>query len=128
MPFGFKNVGATYQHMVKKVFRDQIGRNLKVYVDHIIAKSKRAEDHAEHLIETFKTLRVNKTRLNLEKCVFGVSSGKCLDILVHERGIEANPDKNQAIFSMKSPRTVKEVQRLTGYFAALSRFMSKSAD
>lgn len=57
-----------------------------------------------------------------------MTEGKCLDFLVDEKGIEANPDQIQALMSMKSPRTVKEVQRLTGCVAALSRFMSKSAD
>ncbi|XP_057537976.1 uncharacterized protein LOC130815501 [Amaranthus tricolor] len=67
-------------------------------------------------------------RLNPEKCVFGVTGGKCLGFLVDERGIEANPDKIQAIWDMKSPGSVKEVQKLTGCIAALGRFLSKFAD
>ena len=75
----------------------------------MIAKSNRVEDHAEHLRETFETHRSSKMRLNPKKYVFGVSGGKCLGFLVDERGIEANPDKIQAILAMKSPKTVKEV-------------------
>ena len=67
-------------------------------------------------------------RLNPEKCVFGVTGGKCLGFLVDEIGIEANPNKIQTIQDMKSPRSVKEVQKLTGCVAALGRFLSKSAD
>lgn len=59
MPFGLKNAGTTYQLMVNKVFKDQIGRNLEVYVDDMIAKRKQVQDHAEHLRETFKTFRIN---------------------------------------------------------------------
>ena len=60
--------------------------------------------------------------------VFGFFGGKCLGFLVDERGIEANPDKIRAILDMKSPTSVKEVQKLTRCVAALGRFMSKSAD
>ncbi|XP_057520889.1 uncharacterized protein LOC130801138 [Amaranthus tricolor] len=128
MPFGLKNAGATYQRMVNKVFQSQIGRNLEVYVDDMIKKSKQASQHAADLHETFNTLRKHQMRLNPEKCVFGVTGGKCLGFLVDERGIEANPDKIQAIRDMKSPGSVKEVQKLTGCVAALGRFLSKSAD
>ena len=123
MPFALKNAGATYQRMVNKIFKDQIGQNLEVYVDDMISKSKRVDDHAEYLCETFKTLRANKMRLNPEKCVFGVSGGKCLGFFVDERRIETHPDKIQAILAMKSLKTFKEVQRFTGCIAALSRFM-----
>ena len=128
MPFGLKNAGATYQRMVNKVFQSQIGRNLEVYVDDMITKSKQASGHAADLRETFMTLRKHQMRLNPEKCVFGVTGGKCLDFLVDERGIEANPEKIRAIRDMKSPRSVKELQKLTGCLAALGRFLSKSAD
>jgi reverse transcriptase-like protein len=73
MPFGLKNAGATYQRMVNKVFQNQIGRNLEVYVDDMITKSKQAKDHAADLRETFLTLRNHQMRLNPEKCVFGVT-------------------------------------------------------
>ena len=66
--------------------------------------------------------------LNRKKCVFGVRWGKCLRFLVDERGIEANPDKIKAVMEMESPRNVQEVQRLTVCFAALGRFLSRSAD
>ncbi|XP_057544996.1 uncharacterized protein LOC130824124 [Amaranthus tricolor] len=128
MPFRLKNVGATYQRMVNKVFQSQIGRNLEVYVDDMITKSKQASEHAADLRETFKTLRRHQMRLNSDKCVFGVTRGKCLGFLVDERGSEANPDKIRAIQDMKSPTSVKEVQKLTGCVAALGRFLSKSAD
>ena len=73
MPFGLKNAGATYQRMVKKMFNAQIGRNLEVYVDDMITKSKEVKDHAKALGETFSTLRVHIMRLNPEKCVFVVT-------------------------------------------------------
>ena len=67
-------------------------------------------------------------KLNPSKCVFGVASGKFLGFMVSQRGIEANPEKVQAIINMASPRTVKEVQKLTGRIAALNKFVSKATD
>ncbi len=66
--------------------------------------------------------------LNLEKCTFGVPSGKLLGFLVSGRGIEANPEKIKAIENMKSPTRLKEVQKLTGYMAALSRFVARMGE
>ena len=67
-------------------------------------------------------------KLNPSKCVFGVASGKFLGFMVSQRGIEANPEKVQAIINMASPRIVKEVQKLTGRITALNRFVSKATD
>lgn len=128
MPFGLKNAGATYQRLVNKIFENQLGRSVEAYVDDMIVKSKDAADHVDDLKETFITLRKYRMKLNLSKCVFGVQGGKCLGFLVDQRGINANPDKIQAIIDMKSPRSVKEVQRLTGCLAALGRFLFRSAD
>ncbi|GKU88859.1 hypothetical protein SLEP1_g3075 [Rubroshorea leprosula] len=128
MPFGLKNAGATYQKMVTIVFRAQIGRNLEVYVDDIVVKSLKADDHLTDLEETFNNLKHNRMRLNPAKCIFGVESGKFLGFMVSRRGIEVNPEKIKAITEMEPPKSVKDIQRLTGRVAALHRFISKSAD
>ena len=113
MPFGLKNVGATYQRLVNQMFKKQIGRNVEVYLDDMLAKSRKEEDHLDNLRETFNTLRQYNMKLNPSKCAFGVSSGKFLGFIVSQKGIEANPEKVKAILEMSSPRTTKEVQSLT---------------
>uniref|UniRef100_A0A2N9J642 Uncharacterized protein n=1 Tax=Fagus sylvatica TaxID=28930 RepID=A0A2N9J642_FAGSY len=128
MPFGLKNAGATYQRLMNRMFHDQIGRNVEVYVDDMLVKSKEECDHLDDLRETFETLRKYQMKLNPSKCVFGVYSGKFLGFMVSQRGIEANPDKIKAILEMQPPKTTKEVQRLTGRVAALNRFVSRSTD
>ena len=128
MPFGLKNAGATYQQLVNKMFHNQIGRNVEVYVNDMLVKSKENEDHLIDLKETFQALRTYNMKLNPEKCAFGVSSGKFLGFMVSQRGIEANPDKIKAILEMSPPTTVKEVQSLTGKTATLNRFVSRSTD
>ena len=64
MPFGLKNAGATYQRLVNKVFKDQIGRNMEVYVDDMLVKSTQIPDHVQDLKETFRTLRRHRMKLN----------------------------------------------------------------
>ena len=90
MPFGLKNVGATYQCLVNKVFSDLIGRTMKVYVDDMLVKSLEKDDHVFDLCEMFALLWTYKMKLNPAKCVFGVGSEKFLGFMVNHRGIEAN--------------------------------------
>lgn len=128
MPFGLKNAGATYQRLMTKIFRHQINRNFEVYVDDMLVKSRRKEDHLQDLKETFKVLREHDMKLNPEKCAFGVNSGKFLGFMITKRGIEANPEKVDAIRSLEEPKTVKDIQRLNGKLAALHRFLSRHAE
>ena len=76
MPFGLKIAEATYQRLVNQKFKKQIGRNVEVYVDDMLVKSRKEEDHLDDLRETFDTLRQYHMKLNPSKCAFGVSSGK----------------------------------------------------
>lgn len=84
--------------------------------------------HENNLAEAFKVMRKHWIRLNLEKCAFGVTSGKFLEFMVHHRGIEANPEKIKAIAEMLAPRTVKQLQSLNEKIAALNQFVSKSTE
>uniref|UniRef100_A0A2N9G172 Integrase catalytic domain-containing protein n=1 Tax=Fagus sylvatica TaxID=28930 RepID=A0A2N9G172_FAGSY len=128
MPFGLKNAGATYQRLVNKMFHNQIGRKVEVYVDNMLIKSKENEDHLADLKETFQSLRAYNMKLNPRKYAFDVSFGKFLEFMVSQRGIEANLDKIKAILEMSPPKTVKEIQSLMGKAAALNRFISRSTD
>nr|AAS98502.1 putative polyprotein [Oryza sativa Japonica Group] len=128
MPFGLRNAGTTFARLVYKVFGKQLGRNVEAYIDDIVVKSRKAFDHAIDLQETFDNLRAAGIKLNPKKCVFGVRAGKLLGFHVSERGIEANPEKIDAIQQMKPPSSVHEVQKLAGRIAALSRFLSKAAE
>ena len=110
------------------MFNQQIDRNMEVYVDNMLVKSKEELTHLDDLKEMFATLKKYQMRLNPSKCVFGVVSGKFLGFMVSQRGIEANPEKMRAIINMASPRTVKEVQKLTGRIAALNKFVSRATD
>jgi len=127
MPFGLKNAGATYQRMMMKVFEGMIGGQVEVYIDDIITKTQAGGNHVADLEAVFERLRRYNMRLNPMKCTFGVPAGKFLGYMLTNRGIEAHPDKCKAVLELKSPISVREVQRLNGRITALSRFMPKAA-
>ena len=110
------------------MFSKQIRRNMKVYVDDMLVKSKEESAHMDNLQEMFTTLGQYQMKLNPSKCTFRVALGKFLRFMVSQRGIEANLENVQAILEMTSLKTVKEVQKLTGRMAVLNRFVSKSMD
>ena len=93
MSFGLKNTGATYQRLMNKLFTHQIRRNVQVYVDDMLVKSLRENDHLNDLQETFDTLRSYNMKLNPSKCVCGVTAWKFLGFMVSQRGIKVNPEK-----------------------------------
>ena len=128
MPFGLKNVGATYQRLVNRMFHKQIGTSMEVYIDDMLVKSTMVELHIAHMAEAFQILKKYNMKLNPTKCAFGVSAGKFLGFIVNNRGIKENPDKIKAVLDMPPPSNIKEFQRLTGRIAALSRFVSKASD
>ena len=84
---------------------------MKVYVDDMIVKSCEVENHVKNHEKVFTRIKKYDIRLNLEKCVFSVRGGKCLGFMVTNRGIEANPDKFEAILKMVSLTKLKEPQR-----------------
>ena len=108
------------------MFSHQIGRNVEVYVDDMLVKSKEEANYLDDLKETFSTLHKYNLELNPAKCFFAVASGKFLGFMVSQRGIQANPDKVKVIIEVKSPKTLKEVQSLTGKVAGLDRFVSRA--
>jgi hypothetical protein len=128
MPGGLKNAGGSFSRMIAKVLHSQIGRNVLTYVYDIIVKSTKQENHIADLQEKFENFRQDGLKLNPEKCVFGVKKGKFLGCLVSMKGIEANPNKIEAILRMEPPNTKKGAQRLAGRLASLNRFISRSAE
>jgi hypothetical protein len=125
MPFVLKNVGAIYQRMMQNCPGSQIGRNIQVYIDDVVITTRKEESLISDLAETFDNLNMYKLKLNPTKCSFGVSAGQLLGFLVSARGIEANPEKIQAILIMGKPTKLHDVQKLAGRIAALSRFVAR---
>ena len=78
--------------MMTKMFESQMGKNIEVYIDDMVVKSRIVSEHIEDVTNIFEILRGHKLRLNASKCSFGVGSGKFLGYMVTHWGIEVNLD------------------------------------
>jgi dsDNA-binding SOS-regulon protein len=125
MSFGLKNASTMYQRAIQACFNRQPNKNIEAYVDDVVVKTRNFDTLIIDLEETFASLREYHWKLNPNKCVFGVPSGKLLGFIISHRDIEANPKKIFAITKMKAPTCIKDVQKLTGCMVALNRFISK---
>ncbi|KAL0430731.1 UNVERIFIED_CONTAM: hypothetical protein Sradi_0699100 [Sesamum radiatum] len=96
------------KRLVNNMFREQIGKNMEVYIDDMLVKSKRKEDHTQDLQACFDILQRYGMKLNPAKCTFGVHGGKFLGFMISQRGIEVNPEKINAILEMKPPETFEK--------------------
>ena len=103
MSFGLKNVGSTYQRMMTRIFESQLGKNIEIYIDDMVVKSKVVSEHLGDLGNIFEVLRKYKLRLNASNCLFGVGLGNFLGYMVTHKGIEFNPDQIKAINNLQSP-------------------------
>ncbi|PKI68229.1 hypothetical protein CRG98_011365, partial [Punica granatum] len=128
MPFSLKNAGATYQRAMVTLFHDMMHKEIEVYVDDMIAKSKEGDDYLVNLKQLFEHIKKYKLRLNLTKCTFGVKSGKLLGFVVSEKGIEVDPDKVKAIGELPPLSTVREVRSFLGRLNYIARFIANLMD
>lgn len=128
MPFGLKNARATYQWLMDEVCIDQRKKNLEVYVDDIVIKSKAEKVMLSDIAESFINLRKHGIKLNPAKCSFGVEEGKFLGVIITNNRIKVNSNKVSAILDMSSPRTLKDLQTLNGRLVAISHFLAKQAE
>ena len=123
MPFGLKNAGATYQRAMQYIFADMLHEEMEDYVDDIIVKSRTRACHCKVLQRVLHRCRVNNLKLNPRKCAFGVSLGQFLGFLVHERGIQVDPAKIQAIRDMSPPTSLRQLQSFLGKLNYIRRFI-----
>jgi hypothetical protein len=100
--------------MMQNCLGSQIGRNIQVYIDDVVITTREEKSLISNLAETFDNLSRYKLKLNPTKFSFGVSAGQLLGFLVSARGIEANPEKIQAILTMGRPTKLDDIQKLAG--------------
>ncbi|XP_070045611.1 uncharacterized protein [Nicotiana tomentosiformis] len=114
MPFGLKNAGETYMRAMTTISHDMIHKEIEVYMDGVIIKSKRSSYHRADLKKVFDRLRKYNLKLNPAKCAFGVPAGKLLGFIISRRGIELNPSKIKAIQDLPPPKNKKDILQQAG--------------
>ncbi|KAL0327107.1 UNVERIFIED_CONTAM: Pro-Pol polyprotein [Sesamum angustifolium] len=126
--FWAKECGATYQRAMQKIFDDMLHKNVECYVDDLVVKSKKRENHFHDLRKVFERLRRYQLKMNPSKCALGVTSRKFLGFIVRQRVIEIEQAKVDAILRMPKPRNIHELKSLQGKIEYLRRFISNLAD
>ncbi|XP_012856977.1 PREDICTED: uncharacterized protein LOC105976240 [Erythranthe guttata] len=124
MPFDLKNAGATYQRAMHKIFDYMLHKDVECYVNDLVVKSKRREDHLQNLRKVFERLKRYQLNMNPLNCAFGVTSGKFLGFVVRHRGIEIEQAKIDVILKIREPMNIHELKSLQGKLAYLRRFIS----
>ena len=123
MPFGLKNIGATYQRTMTLIFGDMLHKQVEDNVDDLVVKAKNPLKHLLHLRHVFERCRKHNLRMNPSKCAFKVSSRTLLGFLVHHRRIDLDPTKARAIAALNPPMTLKELKSFVGKVSYLRRFI-----
>jgi hypothetical protein len=126
MPFGLKNVGATFQWAMSFVFHD-LKHIVESYLDDLASHSRKRTDHPMHLRLIFKRCRYFRIRLNPNKCSFCITSGCLLGFIVSTIGIIFDPLKVEDILQFPPPRTILQLQSLQGKENFLRRFIANYA-
>jgi len=124
MTFGLKNGGATYQRAMNLIFRDLLGIILEVYIDDIVIKSAGLSHHLADLRLALERMRQYGLKMNPLKCAFGVSAGKFLGFIIHEKGIEIDPKRIEVMKKVEAPACKKNLQKFLGKVNYLRRFIS----
>ena len=89
--------------MMTRMFESQLEKNIKIYINDMVVKSKMVSEHLGDLRAIFEILRKYKLRLNASKCSLGMGLGKFLGYMVTHKGIEVNPDQIKTINNLRSP-------------------------
>ncbi|EXC28861.1 Retrovirus-related Pol polyprotein from transposon 17.6 [Morus notabilis] len=121
---GLKNAGATYQRATTAVFHDMMGKEVEDYVYDLVVKSKMGEGHWNMLTKVFNRCQQYNLKMNPKKCAFGVSGGKFLGFMVHQRGIDVDPAKVRGITATAPLTTIKELKSFLGKLSYIRRFIS----
>jgi hypothetical protein len=127
LPFGLKNVGATFQCTMYYAFHD-IKHIVQPYLDDLPAHSMRRFDHPTHLRAIFLRCRFYRICLNAHKCIFCVESDRLLGFIISRQGIQVDPLKVEAILNLPPPSTLHQLQSLQGKENFLRRFIQNYAE
>jgi hypothetical protein len=114
MTFRLKNTGATYQRAMNLIFHDLLGTILEDYIDDLVVKSTDFATHIADLRKVFERMRRYNLKMYPLKCAFGMSAGRFLGFVVHEKGIEIDPKKIESINKISEPTCKRDVQKLLG--------------
>nr|XP_033513401.1 uncharacterized protein LOC117278087 [Nicotiana tomentosiformis] len=104
MPFGLKNVGATYMRAMTTLFHGMIHKEIEVYMDDVSIKLRKSVNYLSDLRKFFERLRRYNLKLNPVKYAFIFPIGKVLGFIISRKGIELDPSKIKDIQDLPPPK------------------------
>jgi hypothetical protein len=122
--FGLKNTGVTYQRAMNLIFHDLLGVILEIYIDDVVVKLAGFHEHMTNLRVSLERMRKYGLKMNPLQCAFGVTAGRFLGFIVHEKGIQIDPKKVEGINKMEEPTCKRDMQKLLGKINYLRRFIA----
>ncbi|GBG75896.1 hypothetical protein CBR_g21138 [Chara braunii] len=125
MPFGLTNAPTTFQSLMDKVLREQIGRFVVVYLDDILIFSKSMEEHLKHLEEVLTILKKTQLHLNLEKSEFAKDSIIYLGHWLSAAGLEPKATKVEVIRNWPQPVNIRELRSVLGLTSYYRKFVPR---
>lgn len=128
MSSGLKNVGATCQCMMDKVFTEHIGRNIEVYVKDMVIRNCDEAALLHNIEETFCTFVHAQMKLNTGKCTFEVEDGEFMGYQITKEGISPNQAKVPEFLDSRTPHSIKGVQEINEILTVFGRFIARSAE
>src|SRR5215204_2197977 len=110
MPFGLTNASATFQRLMNKVFKEEIGQFVTVYLDDIIIFSSTFEEHIRHLEHIFEKIKKAGLKLGKDKCEFCKLELAFLGHIVSGQGISPDPSKIEKVKNFTIPKNTTELR------------------
>jgi hypothetical protein len=123
MPFGLCNAPATFQDMIKHIFRDLLDQGLVAYIDDLLIYARTREQHDQIAMEVLKRLRDNRLAVSVEKCEWAKEEVQFLGYVIGREGIKMSQEKVEGILEWKSPKSLLEVQQFLGFANFCRRFI-----
>ena len=127
MPFGLKNIRATFQRAMTLIFHD-LENIIEVYLDDLTAHSHFIVCHPYHLRLVFEICHHYQVHLNPHKFIFCVTVGRLLGFIAYKEGIRVDPLKVEEILQLSPPRNIRYLQFLQGMANFLRRFVVNFAN
>ncbi|XP_041862171.1 uncharacterized protein LOC121653037 [Melanotaenia boesemani] len=123
MPFGLCNAPSTFQRLMERIFGDQHGQSLLLYLDDVVVFSSTVEEHMNRLDAVLGRLQKEGLKAKLEKCSFFKTEVSYLGHVISQDGVSTDPGKIEAVSKWERPTSVPELRSFLGFASYYRRFI-----
>ncbi len=128
MPFGLCNAPSAFQRLMERMFGDQQGSSLLLYLDDIVVFSSSVSQHLERMEVVLGRLEHEGLNAKLVKCAFFQKEVKYLGHLISAQGVSTDPGKIEAVWQWRCPTSASELRSFLGFASYYRRFVQGFAN